>query len=133
MGYIGVDLDGTLVLNSDWQNPEHVGRPVPRMLARVKRWLAEGREVRIITARANANGRKPGEAQRILDAIRGWCREHIGQELQISCCKDCAMLELWDDRAVQVVPDTGDEASAAALREAFESLGDIPGGPRGFR
>lgn len=50
-GWIGVDLDGTLAMYDGFKGPEHIGDPVPKMLERVKKWLAEGREVRIFTAR----------------------------------------------------------------------------------
>lgn len=52
MGYIGVDLDGTLAEYHGWGD-DSIGAPVPKMLARVKKWLAEGQEVRIVTARVS--------------------------------------------------------------------------------
>lgn len=39
-GWIGVDLDGTLAEYHGWGNGE-IGDPVPAMLERVKKWLAE--------------------------------------------------------------------------------------------
>ncbi len=33
--------------------------------------------------------------------------KHIGKELEITNVKDFGMIELWDDRAVQVIPNTG--------------------------
>lgn len=39
--------------------------------------------------------------------IKAWCIEHLGEELPVTCFKDYGMLELWDDRAVQVEPNTG--------------------------
>lgn len=50
-GWIGVDLDGTLATYDGWVSADHVGEPVPAMVERVQQWLAEGREVRIFTAR----------------------------------------------------------------------------------
>lgn len=52
-GWIGVDLDGTLAHYDGWKGPEHIGAPIPAMVERVKAWLAEGKEVRISTARAD--------------------------------------------------------------------------------
>jgi hypothetical protein len=40
-------------------------------------------------------------------AILQWTREHIGKSLQATNCKDYSMIELWDDRAVSVVANTG--------------------------
>src|SRR5690349_18780615 len=52
-GWIGVDLDGTLAEYHGWKGVEHIGPPIPEMVARVKQWLAEGRDVRIFTARCS--------------------------------------------------------------------------------
>jgi len=100
-GWIGVDLDGTLAKYDGWKGTEHIGEPVPLMVNRVKMWLDNDIEVRIITARAfNAK-------VETFTAIKKWCKEHLGQELEINCFKDYGMIQLWDDRAVQVVPNTG--------------------------
>lgn len=101
-GWIGVDLDGTLAHYDGWVSPAHIGAPITLMVERVKRWLAEGCEVRIFTARVYGNGRVASEL-----AIMDWCKEHIGQILPITCTKDYGMIELWDDRAVQIIPNTG--------------------------
>ena len=101
-GWIGVDLDGTLAEYGGWIGPGHIGEPVPEMLERVKNWLAEGTEVRIFTARAYMD--RDGSARR---AIEDWCDLHIGQRLAVTNVKDYAMIELWDDRAVQVEMNTG--------------------------
>jgi hypothetical protein len=107
-GWIGVDLDGTLAVYNGWQGPLHIGPPVPRMLARVKKWLAEGKEVRIFTARAFSGGKiTEDECRAVRLAIGEWCLKYVGQILQITNVKDYEMIELWDDRAVQVVPNMG--------------------------
>lgn len=98
-GWIGVDLDGTLAHYEGWQGIEHIGEPVPAMLARVKRWLGEGREVRIFTARCQTPEAVPH--------IKAWLDLHGLGGLQITNVKDFAMDELWDDRCVQVAPNTG--------------------------
>ena len=48
--WIGVDLDGTLAEYHGW-NDGKIGEPIQLMVERVKRWLAEGKSVRIMTAR----------------------------------------------------------------------------------
>jgi hypothetical protein len=103
-GWIGVDLDGTLAHYDEWRGVFHIGEPVPAMVARVKRWLAEGREVRVMTARVSRLG---GEALDARQVIELWCHQHIGRKLPVTHEKDFAMIELWDDRAVQVTPNTG--------------------------
>lgn len=102
-GWIGVDLDGTLARYDGWRGIDHIGEPIPLMVERVKRWLAEGREVRIFTARV-AVPRDEAEARMF---IAEWCRRHIGEVLPITNVKDLAMAELWDDRAVSVGLNTG--------------------------
>ena len=98
-GWIGVDLDGTLAEYGGWKGPDSIGKPIPAMLARVKQWLADGREVRIFTARA--------ELKHQIQFVERWCAEHVGQVLPVTNVKDFAMIELWDDRAVQVEINTG--------------------------
>lgn len=103
MGWIGVDLDGTLAHYGGWQGPLHIGQPIVPMVTRVKGWLAEGKEVRIFTARVAED--PDGKWEK---AIKEWCKLHIGQELPVTCCKDYGMIELWDDRCIQVIPNTGE-------------------------
>jgi hypothetical protein len=105
-GWIGVDLDGCLAKYEGWVNAGHVGEPVPKMLARVKCWLAEGIEVRIFTARVGPQ-KDVNEAIRAREAIDKWCLEHLGQTLEITATKDFSCFQMWDDRAVQVIPNTG--------------------------
>jgi len=101
--WIGVDLDGTLAEYDEWRGVDHIGPPIPAMVERVRRWLAEGRRVKIVTARVS----HPNDAAGAAAAIFKWCLEHLGAVLPVTCMKDYQMLELWDDRAVQVEPNTG--------------------------
>lgn len=105
-GWIGVDLDGTLAHYDGWKGIEHIGDPVPVMLARVKRWIAEGKDVRIVTARV-VKTRDPFEQNRAGYAVLQWCEKHIGKWLPVTNEKDLGMVELWDDRAIQVITNTG--------------------------
>ena len=111
-GWIGVDLDGTLATYDGWKGPGHIGEPVPLMVERVKQWLSEGKDVRIFTARVSHDGTEASklDADKAWAAIVKWCHTHLGQSLRITNIKDYAMIELWDDRAVQVVPNTGRRA-----------------------
>jgi hypothetical protein len=100
MAWRGVDLDGTLAYYFGWRGLEHIGAPIPRMVKRVKRWIQEGWEVRIVTARVH-------HGEEAVQHIKNWCREYIGKELPVTAEKDFDMVDLWDDRVVQVVPNTG--------------------------
>ena len=110
-GWIGVDLDGTLAHYDGWKGPTHIGEPIPKMVDRVLGWVREGREVRIFTARISEPD--PAECNRIYHAIVEWCERHIGVVFKVTCVKDYKMVELWDDRAVQVIPNTGLRADKA--------------------
>ena len=102
-GWIGVDLDGTLAYYDGWKSPEHIGEPIPKMAERVREWLAQGREVRIFTARA-------GVREQIIH-VEKWCVKHFGVTLIVTDRKDFGMIELWDDRCVQIQPNTGEIVS----------------------
>jgi len=118
-GWHGVDLDGTLAHDTGFHGPEHIGPPVPAMMARVKAWLRNGEEVKIMTARA-AN---PGD----LAFVRQWLTDNGLPALEITNQKDYRMIDLWDDRAVEVIPNTGRPANplrrlALDPRDVDESL-----------
>jgi hypothetical protein len=106
MGWIGTDLDHTLAkYESGMAGTYKIGEPIPRMVRRIKKHLADGYEVRIMTARVNKiDG---WDHERARKAIEEWCEEHLGQKLRVTNEKDFEMIFLYDDRAVAVEPDTG--------------------------
>jgi hypothetical protein len=104
--WIGVDLDGTLAHYDGWKGVEHIGEPIPAMVERVKRWCAEGKEVRIFTARVGPRQTK-NDISDARCAIADWCWKHLGFELEVTHEKDLKMYELWDDRSVCVERNTG--------------------------
>lgn len=122
--WIAVDLDGTLARDDEYEdwNPRRIGSPIPKMVDRVKQWLANGTEVRIFTARVfgHRDGIPPEESRALIEA---WCLEHIGQVLPVTCEKDFGMLQLWDDRAIQILKNTG----MTVLESVFESDKDKSG------
>lgn len=111
-GWIGVDLDSTLAVYDGWRGVDHIGDPVPAMLARVKDWLKRGIEVRIFTARVS--GDSLDESMRARRVINAWCVTNGLPMLPITCIKDFHMVTLWDDRAVHVIPNTGEPLGACA-------------------
>jgi hypothetical protein len=105
-GWIAVDFDGTLAKTLNWNgyNDGAVGEPIWPMVERVKQWLREGKAVRIFSARVG-----PGaDVSLHRKAIEDFCAEYLGQVLPVTCVKDFDMLELWDDRAIQVEANTGE-------------------------
>jgi hypothetical protein len=112
-GWIGVDLDGTLAHYDSWKGPAHIGPPVPKMLARVRKWLNEGKDVRIMTARVSpTNGLEAGIAR---DAIQIYTGCYFGKILPVTHEKDTKMLELWDDRVIQVIKNTGERVGSVPI------------------
>ncbi len=98
-GWVGVDYDGTLVTM-----PGEL--PIKPMIDLVKRWLAAGLEVRIVTARVSPQ-HGDGYINEQAASIQKWCVEHLGQPLVVQAHKDFAMIALFDDNAVQVEKNTG--------------------------
>ena len=97
--WYGVDLDGTLATSEGLENLETVGKPVPLMMERVKLWIAQGHKVKIMTARASDPNQIP--------IVKKWLKKHNLPDLDVTNQKDYDMVELWDDRCIQVLPDTG--------------------------
>lgn len=106
MSWIGVDLDGTLAHYEGWKGIDHIGEPVPAMLERVKRWLQDGITVKIFTARV-CNMDPERSKEEVIKYIHEWCTKHGLPTLEVTHEKDFGMIELWDDRAVQVEMNTG--------------------------
>lgn len=106
---IGVDLDGTLAFHEQHKpfNALHIGEPISKMVDRVKAWVAEGSVVvKVFTARMSDED--PAQCARINQAVGDWTEKHIGQRLEATCVKDYTFIQIWDDRAVHVVCNTGE-------------------------
>lgn len=125
--WIGVDFDGVLAKDAVALGvfPD-VGPPIPAMIARVRAWLTEGKDVRVFTARVNPGtvgdcarfGRTPLEWYHYqVGLIENFCLAQFGAPLPITCVKDYKMIALWDDRCVQMVTDTGEPAVARPTGE----------------
>lgn len=104
--WIGFDLDRTLAEYGSWHADNIIGKPIPAMIAKVKEYLAQGKWVKIFTARVSSV-KPPEKIYASRKAIEAWCLEHIGQVLEITSEKDIFVEELWDDVAVQVIPNKG--------------------------
>jgi hypothetical protein len=104
--WIGVDLDGTLAEYHNDFDKFNIGKPIPLMVERVKQWIKSGKKVKIFTARVCH--REGDELLQIKEAIRRWLVDAgLPETLEITCEKDFGMVELWDDRCVQVISNTG--------------------------
>src|SRR5579863_7872253 len=110
--WIGVDLDGTLTTWVDLTRWDEFGEPIEPMVSRVRAWLADGRRVKVFTARVGLGGpcQLTGEQFSVEDMASA-IQDHLEAiglpRLEVTCRKDYHMIELWDDRCVQVIPNTG--------------------------
>jgi hypothetical protein len=102
--WTAVDFDGTLARYSAGQSG--LGSPIPAMVERVIGWLAQGKEVRIFTARVAPDNGAEFIAEQT-QAIGNWCQDHLGCRLDVTAIKDFGMIELYDDRAFHVEMNTG--------------------------
>jgi hypothetical protein len=98
--WIGVDLDGTLAHDLGNKGLDEIGSPIKPMLKRVQKWIAEGKTVKIFTARASS--------PRQVAAVKKWLVQHGLPDLEVTNAKDLRMIELWDDRCVQVMTNSGE-------------------------
>lgn len=103
--WIGVDLDGTIAEYTTFISPTHIGKPIQPMCDRVKTWIEEGLQVKIFTARVSEQD--PTVRLEVINAINAWCQDVFGKALPITCVKDYGMVQLFDDRAIQVEKNTG--------------------------
>lgn len=129
--WIGVDFNRTLAVYHSFEDDMRQAEPIPSVVNMVKRLLADGKVVKILTAQVwvpqeffrYLNGElkasHPGpewmaqaslyfeRAGRAESIIKDWCWEHIGQELEVTCERDPGCIEIWDDKARPVIPNQG--------------------------
>jgi hypothetical protein len=110
--WIGVDLDGCLAEHDGPWDPTQIGEPVPAMLERVKKWIADGKTVKIFTARASTPKHIP--------RIQSWLEMHGLPRLEVTNVKDPGMQFLVDDKAVQVVKNKGTQVKAASDDDNYD-------------
>lgn len=110
--WIGVDLDGTLSRENGQLDLQTIGDPIPEMVARVEDWIAHGYAVKVLTARASVPEGIP--------PIKAWLKKHGLPDLEVTDAKDLHMIELWDDRAVQIIANQGQPVGRSILEPREE-------------
>lgn len=97
--WIGFDLDGTLAHDTPFRYDDTViGTPIEAVASAARRLIAEGKDVRLFTARAyNAS-------PEVLRAMEGWCEKCLGKKIPIQAHKDNELLYFFDDRAQALGP-----------------------------
>src|SRR5258708_2659092 len=106
MGYYAIDLDGTLAeYHHDFKHDE-LGMPIHKTVSLIKEMLGQGYDVRILTARVGPQS-DDTNVDDVRTMIENWCLEHIGTILIVQNHKCYEMIQLYDDRAIQVELNTG--------------------------
>lgn len=95
----GVDLDGTLAKDDGWKGIKHIGEPVKKTVEMINKKLEQGKKVKIFTARAYD--------PKAIPPIKEWLKQNNLPLLEITNKKDPGMVNIYDDRAVQVRKNTG--------------------------
>jgi len=103
--WVAFDLDGTVAHYTEWKGIEHIGEPIPATIDLIKKHLEAGDIVKIFTARVS--NEDEAENQKARDFIQEYTLKHVGQKLDVTCKKDKGMIKLYDDRAQQVIENTG--------------------------
>jgi hypothetical protein len=98
---VAFDLDGTLAEYNGYV-PHHVGAPVPVMVDKAKAHIVAGDEIRVLTARMSH-----GNPDATAALVQAWCQEHLGVSPVVTCVKSSDIGILYDDKARQVIPNTG--------------------------
>lgn len=127
--WVGVDLDGTLAHYDKYVGATTIGPPIEPMVKLVKNMLTKDYDVRIFTARVDGGqvARQMGlpawedftKVEKIKLAIEQWCFTHLGKVLPVTNVKDFGMLQLYDDRAIGVVMNTGIKACVKAYDDGY--------------
>lgn len=108
--YTLVDFNGTLVHHErggkvvDDDGTVHIGEPIPRMVEKVKKLLAQGMTVKIMCGTVGEGGPK---GEKMAAAIREWTREHLGEECEPTGTVTTRCLMIWNDKAKEVVRNAG--------------------------
>lgn len=122
--WIGVDLDGTLAVYDGWKGLTEIGAPVPAMIERVKKLYAEGKNIRIFTARVGPPSTL-AEICLFQHALDVWCFKYIGTTFPATHEKDFNMIDFYDDRCKQVAMNTGEvieESLRFVEKQLFSSI-----------
>lgn len=136
MGWLAVDFDGTLVTWGDGYNRDilTIGEPIMPMVNAVRYWLAQGKDVRIFTARVGPAHDQESHGMGAdgfiayqTKLIQDFCVQQFGVALPVTATKDWHMHKLYDDNAVQMMKNTGvplESYVRAHLMDVALKLGD---------
>lgn len=123
--WVGFDLDGTLAEYDGWKGINNVGDKIKPLVEVAKRMHEKGKKVKIFTARV-ADQKQEEEAREIIER---WCLENLGFIPEVTHEKDALMDQCFDDRSIQVFPNTGIPVMLA-FSQAMQIISDLTHGCR---
>lgn len=97
-----VDADGTLFETIVPYDPNKLGKPVPRMVRNIRRWLKLGDQVVILTARMNRAVHSPGRLRKTNMMINAVCQKLFGRHFVCTAEKHPMMTDFWDNNAHRI-------------------------------
>ena len=121
-GWYGIDLDGTLAFYDGWRGELHIGDPIPEMLSHCKDLQSAGWELRIFTARVSEQDDR--DVREVTKIIQDWCELHGLGRLVVTNTKDYQMVGCYDDRSVQVFPNTG-RTVVSAMQDLMKEINEL--------
>ena len=97
--YHYIDFDRTLATHKTSWGIEKMGKPIPKMMEKVKKLLQAGEKIKIFTARAGY----PGQKKKVQD----WLEKYGLPRLPVTNVKGDDVKFILDDKARQVKENTG--------------------------
>lgn len=102
--WLAIDLDGTLAEYHGWKGIDHIGAPIPAMVEQLISYHNAGWKIAIFTARVSDDDNLIAKKY-----IQLWLATHgLASYINlITATKYKFFSEFWDDRARQVIENTG--------------------------
>ena len=108
------DLDRTIAVRHSGDSIFKIGEPIPPMIELMKHYLADGRRVKIFTARPKLQ----------FPQIVNWLKKQGIEGVEITNLKESGMSAFFDDRAVGCQENTG-ITHLDIIREARRLIGKV--------
>jgi hypothetical protein len=112
--WLGVDLDGTLAYYAKWSGIEHIGEPISNIKELLLVLHSKGVNIKIFTARIAEKG--------AIKYIKQWLKNNDFPNWEITNIKDMHCVEIWDDRCVQVIRNTGKLKGESSILKNLDRL-----------
>lgn len=112
---IYIDLDGTVAeYQSGYAKTGYIGYPLQPICNYVKKWINQGHNVVIFTARVDPT-KSQEEIDKTVLKIKNWCEKNLGKILQITAIKHRHIDFILDDKAISLVRNTGKQGISFTL------------------